>query len=449
MAKRKLGLGKVNNTKKQKTTELNKSENSKNDTNQDQLLTVELSNEVNPNDPLEELNGLWKTWKDSERSNELILNGIINECDRILRNNVSNGGSEDIKLNDNFYSIYGQSLSEISKFKPENEIPDWISNALDRIDEGFDKFNNENIRLLFSKCNILLNKIAIEYIGRMTIDSKFHEFEKIDELFENFIDTWNLAINLCKKTNNFEIFGENWILEILNNFDDLLDIIDKFGSNISEVIDSDDDDDEEDDEEENDNKKEGKKEEKIATKNREEEINNALAIDDFEISETHPLFKHKNNDDYNHFWRDNMLKYKEYLGQECDKSLKRSVYEKIGQSYLMEAEEPIALFNSYKYERDEDEEEIDNEMEKIIEEARNDAIKLVKEAIEHLKITHDEEDPKTWVNIAEAIITYGNLLELDSKEQEEAYADAEKRLRRANNATHGKYQDILDSLISN
>ncbi|KAG0677793.1 Ihnibitor of Brome mosaic virus [Pichia californica] len=453
MGKRKLGLGKVNSKKQKLDTneKVGSKETSNNKENkQEELLTVELTDEVNPDDPLSQLVGLWKTWKNGDRDNELILNGIINECDRILRNNIENGGKEDIKLNDNFYSIYGQALSDISKFKSDNEISDWIENSLDRIEDGFNKFGVNNIRLLFAKCNIILNKIAIQFIGKMNIDSKCEEFEGLNDLFNEFIDTWNLAMKECEKKNDFSILGEEWVFEILNVYDDLLDIVDKFGSQMNEIVDSDGEDEEEDeDEEEEEEGEEG--DDIIKAKN------DLLQENDFEISEDHPLYSIQNEDKYNVFWRDNMLKYKEFMGENVDKKIKKSIYEKLGQSYLMEAEDPIGFFNSFQYEGEENaEKDLDEkELKELVEtkvaaeKARELGKELVNKAIEQLREAHDEEDPKTWVNIAEALITYANLLELESEEQEETYKEAEKLLRRANNACHGKYQDILDSLIVN
>jgi hypothetical protein len=437
MAKRNLGLGK-SRFKKQKienedSTEVNKSEQDK-----EQLLTVELANEVNPDDPLSQLCGLWQTWRDGDRNNELILNGIINECDRILRNCVENGGNEEIKLNDNFYSIYAQSLSDIAKFKPDNEVKEWIENAFERIDEGFNKFGNDNIRLKFSKCNIILNRIAIEFVGQMNIDSKKDEFKGLNELFEEFINIWESNVKECEKREDLSIFKEEWILEILNIFDDLLDIIDKFGNKMSEVVDSDDEGEELEEAIEYETSKKGDK-----------NIQNVLEEEDFQLSEDHPLYEIQHQDSYNIFWRDNMLKYRELMGEDADAKIKRSVYEKLGQSYLMEAEEPIAFFNSYQYDREEDdnEEDEDEEMKEMVENARKEGLKLVNEAVNCLRKANDEEDPKTWANIAEALITYANLLELESEEQENNYKEAEKLLRRANNATHGHYEDILNSLV--
>lgn len=450
MAKRNLGLGKVK-AKKQKT-ENNEKAKSTDESNakQEQLLTVELTDEVNPDDPLSQLCGLWKTWKNGERDNELILNGIINECDRLLRNNHENGGNENVKLNDNFYSIYSQALSDIAKFKPDEEIADWIDNSLERIDEGFGKFNNNNIRLLFTKCNVLLNKIAIQFIGKMNIDSKKEEYKELNHLFKEFFETWNKAIKECEKQKDFSIFKEEWVLEILNVYDDLLDIVDKFGTPMNEIVDSDGEEDEEEVEEE-----EEENENQLISKAK----NDVLQATDFEIAEDHPLYEIRNDDSYNVFWRDNMLKYKELMGDDVSKNIKKSVHEKLGQSYLMEAEDPIAFFNSFQYDRDDEiEDALEDEEDKLrelvetkeaAEKSRELGKSLVNTAIEHLREAHDEEDPKTWVNVAEALITYANLLELESEEQEQTYKKAEKLLRRANNACHGKYQDILDSLIVN
>lgn len=453
MSKRKLGLGKVR-AKKQKLDIEEKNDGGvitkkdaekhpqENENSDEKLLTVELADEVNPLDPLSQLCGLWKTWKDGDRNNELILNGIINECDRILRNTVENGGDEDVKLNDEFYSIYGQALCDISKFKPDEEVKDWIDNSIDRIEEGFNKFGKDNIRLKFAKCYILLNRIATQYIAQMNVDSKKDEFKGLKALFQEFIDTWNEAVAEAENQKAFSIFGEEWVLEILNIFDDLLDIIDKFGTQMSEVVDSDEEEAEEEEEEERE-----KTEGKMASRtDKSVEASDALRDSDFQISEEHPLYEIQNDDSYNCFWRDNMLKYRDLMGQNVDKKIRRSVHEKLGQSYLMEAEEPIAFFNSYQYDQEEDNDD-DPETTEAAAKACAVAQDLVNNAIEQLREAYDEEDPKTWVNVAEALITYGNLLELESEEQEKSYKEAEKLLRRANNACHGRYQDILDSLV--
>ena len=70
---------------------------------------------------------------------------------------------------------------------------------------------------------------------------------------------------------------------------------------------------------------------------------------------------------------------------------------------------------------------------------------MITKALDYLKQAKDEEDPETWVSIAEAMISLGNLYEVD-KEQEDLYLEAEKILKRANNVTNGKFQEELDNL---
>lgn len=450
MSKRKLGLGKVR-AKKQKLDLEEKKDNGAtgnaekpgdgeggeggSNTNEE-LLTVELANEVNPDDPLSQLCGLWKTWKDGERNNELILNGIINECDRILRNTVENGGTEAVTLNDHFYSIYGQAMCDLSKFKPDVEVKAWIDNSLERIDEGCDRYGADNIRLMFARSYILLNRIAIQYIAQMNVDSKKEEFPGLKKAFDEFIDTWNAAVAESEKQKDSSLFREAWVLEILNIFDDLLDIVDKFGTQMSEVVDSDSDSDNDAD----------------AGEAREPAAADALHTAEFEISEDHPLHAIQNDDAYNVFWRDSMLKFRDLMDADADADakLRRSVHDKLGQSFLMQAEEPIAFYNSFQYDTDDTAHaahDADDATAHAAAAARAAAEDLVSHAVHHLRQTHDDHDPKTWVNLAEALITYGNLLDLDGPDQNAAYAEAERLLRRANNACHGRYQDILDSLV--
>ena len=64
-----------------------------------------------------------------------------------------------------------------------------------------------------------------------------------------------------------------------------------------------------------------------------------------------------------------------------------------------------------------------------------------------MKRAKDEEDPETWVGIAEAMISLGNLYEVDSKQQDDLYVEAEKILKKANNVTNGKFKEELDNLL--
>ncbi|GMG38807.1 unnamed protein product [[Candida] boidinii] len=145
--KRPVGIGKLNKQKKRKLED-SRSESpekkiaGKEDTpevattefsTESNELTVKLNEEVDPNDPISQLRGLWHTWLKSEKDNEMILNGVIHECDRMLRkvHNLSSdtkdkiSKSEDneneIKLNGEFYSIYALALAELASFHTINE----------------------------------------------------------------------------------------------------------------------------------------------------------------------------------------------------------------------------------------------------------------------------------------------------------------------------------------
>lgn len=374
--KRKLGLGKASQAKKQKQEKP-----------EEQVLTVELKS--SREGEIGELEALWETWIDGDQDNELVLNGIINECDRLERN------AKD--LNDDFFAIYAMALSEMAKFQSD-DVDGWIEFSWEKINEIKSDVGN------FARCVIGLNEIGV-VVGQLELDSSECKYD-IMKLFNEVITNWG------KSKGNVELLQNKWVISILDTLDDLLDVIDKFGQQKSEVVDSDDED-------------------------AIEVLDDHLQ--DVELKETHPLFQVQQSEDFNTFWREAMLEIKDKVK---DDELKKPIFKKLGQSYLMEAEHPIFVFTSLTYETDSitEDERVESK------EAQKEAKKLVLKALDLLKETWDDEDPQSWVDIAEAEITMGNLFEVDSKDQEQWYEKAEKKLKMANNSTHGKYQQILDSL---
>ncbi|GMG20057.1 unnamed protein product [[Candida] boidinii] len=216
-------------------------------------------------------------------------------------------------------------------------------------------------------------------------------------------------------------------MDILDSFDDLLDIVDNFGKHHEEGLDSDD-----------------------------EENEKLIEDNEVQLHKSHPLYAIKESDDYNLWWREQSLQLFELVKNNSKddsenedlKKLIRNISSKIGQSYLMEAEEPSSIYTMLEYYNDEENEAGNGEINGLTaNEASKIAIELIKTAIKFLKEAYNDEDPQSWVNLAESEISLGNLYPLESEVQEKYYQRAEKRLNKANNATHGKYQDILDNLL--
>ncbi|OUM52263.1 hypothetical protein BVG19_g1435 [[Candida] boidinii] len=490
--KRPVGIGKLNKQKKRKLED-SRSESpekkiaGKEDTpevattefsTESNELTVKLNEEVDPNDPISQLRGLWHTWLKSEKDNEMILNGVIHECDRMLTkvHNLSSdtkdkiSKSEDneneIKLNGEFYSIYALALAELASFHTINEddledeeetekkeekkesvddddevekVKDFFDAAMERLEEGFEKFKDDEeslIDLNFAKSKTILSRIPLEYISSLKVEDKIKELPNLPNL-KNLLDESIKSYEYSIKTIIKDISKYNKLInnendynlqmDILDSFDDLLDIVDNFGKHHEEGLDSDD-----------------------------EENEKLIEDNEVQLHKSHPLYAIKESDDYNLWWREQSLQLFELVKNNSKddsenedlKKLIRNISSKIGQSYLMEAEEPSSIYTMLEYYNDEENEAGNGEINGLTaNEASKIAIELIKTAIKFLKEAYNDEDPQSWVNLAESEISLGNLYPLESELQEKYYQRAEKRLNKANNATHGKYQDILDNLL--
>jgi len=436
MAKRTLGLGKAAKQRKKQKSETPEvettSEESKIPQPKTNEITVELNEEVDADDELAQLKALWNTYLNSERDNELVLNGIIHECDRLLRNQ-----SNENKLPSEFHSIYAVALSELAIFHTDDEtdgksIKEFFEAALERIELGQDQ-DPESIELKFAKSRIIINRIPLEYISKFDLESKDDDNLKLDKLLDEAIKNYEEAEESVKLLENYALLDIN-VFEILKALDDLLDIVINFGKkDIAEGLDSDDEDEAEEDE--------------------------------VKLSKKHPLYKLRSKHEKYFEW---LIKHGSNFGEFINKDFKelsskelkslkvserqklefyKSVSAQIGKLFLQAAEKPSNIFTTITYDSDiEDDTEMDGLSAK---EAQKQAIGYTKRAVEFFERSEDKEDPQTWVDVAEAIISLGNLYDYESNEQEDCYKDAEKRLRRANNATNGKYQTILENLINN
>ncbi|KAG5417259.1 ETT1 [Candida metapsilosis] len=427
MAKRTLGLGKAAKAKKQKT-ESEPIDNGKADSEEaSNQLTVELPEEVDADDEISQLKGLYKAYINSERDNELIVNGIIHECDRLLRNQ-----EEGTSLPSTFYKIYAIALSELANFHTDDakQIKEYFDASLERIDTGLEKYPND-VELLLTRAKILINQIVLQHVSHLTLSSKAEE-ANVKELLDTALKVYESAEVKAADASRFDIFNNFEYFDILEAVDDLLDIVDNFGK-----------DELEEDEEEDTKKTKSKNDE--ASDDEEEDDEE----DEIELDEAHPLYPIKNTDEYNQWWRDHTVKYLENLNkiQSPLESLVREVNQRLGQSYLQESEIPTNVYTTLKY--DEDYAGLEELEGLTVAQAQEVAKDLIHKALEHLKRAEDKDEPESWVNIAEAMITLGNLYELDSKEQEQIYDEAEAILKKANNVTNGKYQDVLENLLAN
>ncbi|GMM36280.1 Ett1 protein [Saccharomycopsis crataegensis] len=485
MAKRPLGLGKAHE-KKNKKKKTSNGEDSKHSSKEqtpqnDGQLMIKLNSDMN------ELAQLWVNYvkkkianetQEEGDQNELVLNGIIHECDRILRkshNLKENKDSvkddeESIIVDGQLYAIYGLALAELAYFQSQGEdddeeeekefdeeeekkknsehaakISEFFTEALDRIETGFDKFPKDRITLNWAKIQILANRIPLQYISSMTLTSnkkKYPDIEKlVDELFSSYQDNMKLASNLSSKNagdeyNDYGVFFDYQQYLVLDTIDDLLDMIENFGMNDDlNEIDSD-------------------NEDEIETSN-------------IELTKKHPLFVVR---DCIPSYEDNLIekcenflehlqaldksKFKIDIENSCQNSEYKhnslvifylQINKKLGELYLRKADGSGKAYTDIVYGDDQDSEP--SVPKKELQKLQKEAIANYKKAIEHIKKIEDPEDPQTWVNIAEAEISLGNIYDLDSKDQETLYQKAEKRLKKANKATNGKYDHILKNLL--
>ncbi|SCU85442.1 LAFA_0D15676g1_1 [Lachancea sp. 'fantastica'] len=429
MAKRTLGVGKQNKgLKKQKKSEAGTgaaASPTPETTPAANQITVEVEENVDPENELVQLRGLWDTYFNSDRSDELVLNGIVHECDRILREaNKSDKNDENAAsstLTDEFYAIFALALSELTIFKAgeeeeeeddddkddakakktEKAVSDFFDAALERCVSRLEKVP-ESPLLLLVKAKIALQRIPLQYISKLTVTDKNASKLKLHEMLEQAKQDFKADVNYPEL-----------VLEVLQQFDDLLDIVENFGheDDIDEGLDSDAEDE----------------------------------LEEVKLSSKHPLYQIREELPENYAFLREQLKSLLKLVPQSKGKLYRSISRKLGQLHLTAAEKPSQVFLHLTYENDEDEKDIDGLTAPV---AQTEALGFVTDAVKYLEQASEDDEPQTWVDVAEALTDAGNLHDAESKEQEECYAKAEKLLRKANTATHGKYQDILENLLA-
>lgn len=408
MAKRPLGISKSNRAKKlKKEQSVDFVPSSKEGTPQ---LTLEIEENEDPENEITQLKALWKSYCNSTRDSDALLNGIINECNALMK------VTEDEKtLESEFLAIFALALSEITIFKYDSEdedIHDYFERAMSLIEIGLHN-DNKNILLNLVLSKIIFQRIPLEFISKLTIDS--------DEKKMNL----GLFELLQRGMNSFIINSDDLELsyEILNSFDDLLDIIENFGNEkaIEEGLDSD---------------------------NEDEDNAENFHI---KLKSNHVLFDIKEKlSEYYQWLKIELVKLFEVVenNKEKENPVYHSIAKSIGELFLKDAEPQARTFMDLRYGNDDDEEvELNEEDEKLCEESQKQALQSTKNALKYLEKAQLPDDTDSWVEVAEAYIDLGNLHDFKSKEQEEAYAKAETLLKKANVASHDKYEDILVNLL--
>ena len=410
MAKRPLGLGKQSREKKRKVESVEKKsdEPSRESTPVRSQMSVELDDDADLDDELAQLKGLWSKYSHSDRDDEYVLNGIVHECDRLLR--LSEEDKEIKKtLNDIFHGIYALALSELTIFKAGDEeateekrkkdVSSFFESAIERVELGLSHFpESQFLKLVLAK--IIFQRIPLEYISNLHLKSKDKKLDLVGQLEHG------------KK--HFSIYENDteFTFEILQMVNDLLDIVENFGreQSIQEGIDSD---------------------------NEEEE-----ELIDIELEPEHPVYPLQQSLEANYEWLRNHFD-KLLDNTNTDVKIYASIANTLGELYLKKAEEPSKVFLSLQYDDGSSKKVSDKEAKNV----QETALKHTKKALEYLEKAKLEDDPDTWVQVAEAYIDLGNLLDNESAEQEEAYKTAEEILGKANKASHGKFQDVLDNFL--
>lgn len=462
MAKRPLGLAGSKKNKKQKTntTEASTKPVSKEATPLSESGTPqppvagqeEIHIELEQNDDLEDdftqLKGLWNTYAKSSKENEILLNGIIHECDRLMRLTELSKPFE-------FYGIYALALSELAIFQEEEDdtkrfekIHEFFESSLEFVQDGLSKYSGNKL-LELVKSKILFQRIPLEYIAQLaiTFNSDDDDDEKKNKKNKNdFLLKYDTPVDLDQILSQAKtlyqpdvsnVLSKNLSLEILQSFNDLLDIVDNFGCEkiyLDEGLDSDD-----------------------------EEEETKLQMYSQSLSSNHPLYSLAQKSSENYSW---LLENLENLHEKIssneiqDTNFDKKILKTAGGIYMRMAFPHIDAYTEFAFDDDDDDENDDDDDvkkdnkklsaqdEQSMRDNQAKAIDHLQKAKNNLFASMREDEPEDWANYSECLIELGNLHEIDSKEQQQFYKEAEQLLTKANKATNGKYQDILNNLLT-
>lgn len=419
MAKRTRALGLSKSRKQQKTTSSSKENDEEREKSATPQLNIEVEENENADNVTVQLIGLWNSYLDSSRDSDALLNGIVNECDTLLSGDVDN---EDLKKDDQFLAVFALALSELTIFNPK-KVHEYFEDSLQIVKLYSGDGENDLLNVVESK--IIFQRIPLEYISKLEEDSNAKIDVNLLKLIElgqsKFNKSMSQLISTDEKKYANEKFINGLIIENISIFNDLVDIVENFGSkkNLDEGLDSEAESDEEDGD---------------------------MEDNTVQLTATHPLYKVREELDGKSVWlRNEMIKLLTSLV--VDTKAYYYISRLIGESFLKESEPFSDAYLKMVYDEEEDDEE--NEMNKSsIEASQTESIRLILQAIEYLTKAQDPENAESWAQLAEAYIDLGNVQDNESAEQEESYKKAEEILQKANVASHNKYQYTLDNMNS-
>lgn len=450
MVKRPQGLNKSSKTKKkQKVNDDNADEQANtNDTTEPEQVTIEMDNEVDPDDELGQLNALYDTFLTSPVDNNglkspKLLYGVIHECDRLLRNSTSD-------LPSRFHNVYALSLLELSRFqetegeknesKNEQQHGDtaeaYIEAAIERAEIGLVN-DSKNSDLLFTRTKAQVALISVK-INDMTLSpgerykSAVELIDKVEKAVKDYEEAESIILDNpdgdykkkrgCLYTKD-QLDTIESVLKVAENFSSLeyAKEISSFETNPDPIF------------LEIENSLLGEEQVKLAewSKNRWEQILNKI-----------PESKGKSKtpeEDGDHSYmvirRANRGMGEYYL------SISAPIINRLETSDDDDGEE----------EEEEEEKSDDEEKELTEEQAKNIALakEYLSKAIEYLlKAENDDsaEDAAVYPLIAEAQISLANLLDNDSDEQNVLYNEAVSKLKKAQRLGYGDYQEQIAEL---
>uniref|UniRef100_A0A060TC78 Enhancer of translation termination 1 n=1 Tax=Blastobotrys adeninivorans TaxID=409370 RepID=A0A060TC78_BLAAD len=439
MAKRPQGLNKAAKSKKKQKVDVPIDVDESGESQQQ--LTIEVDEEVDPEDELGQLNALYKTYLNSPLDangyrSPKILYGVVHECDRLLRERArakdDEGTEATSTLPSRFHNIYAHSLLELARFAQEQEEEDrdrpidFIEAALDRVDTGLEQYPND-AQLLFTRAKALAARVAEMMLPENLPGSDFEErFQGVVDTIEDVnkaIKNYETAETLVLQSEN-SAPGSSYTQDQLDTVAELLRIGEQYGSLDLIRINSGDD-----------------------------------SISD-ELSGQQPRLASWARARYEQVL-DNIQAGKgkartpQEDGDHSHEVLRRA-HRGMGEYYLSMAGPITSQIEQLVEDDDDDEDEDDDEdneqdterspeTEKLYSEAKE----LLKLAIDHLlKAQHDNEKdgPIVYPLIAEAQISLANLLENESEEQKVLYDEAVQVLKRAQRLGFGDFREQIAEL---